>query len=82
MPEAPMPFQDLIKTLRRTERELVKQLVGVREAISSLELGGAVSPPVPARGIGGRKRRISKAGRARISAAQKARWARQKAGKV
>jgi hypothetical protein len=78
-----MPFQDLIKTLRRTERELLKQLAGVREAISSLELGGAVSPSMPTRDAGARKRRrISKAGRARISAAQKARWARQKAGKV
>jgi hypothetical protein len=78
-----MPFQDLIKTLRKTERELVKQLAGVRDAISSLELGGAVSPSMPVRSAGARKpRRISKAGRARISAAQKARWARQKAGKV
>lgn len=78
-----MSFQDLIKALRTTERELLKQLAGVRDAISSLELGGAVSPPAPARVAGARKRRrISRAGRARISAAQKARWAKQKAGKV
>jgi hypothetical protein len=73
-----MAFHDLIKSLRKTEQELLKQLSGVREAISSLELGGAVSPSMPA---GKGTQRISKAGRARIAAAQKARWARQKAGK-
>lgn len=73
-----MAFGNLIKTLRHAERELVKQLAGIRRAISSLEMGGAVSPGMPAVGI--KKRRISKAGRARIAAAQKARWAKQKAG--
>jgi len=80
-----MAFQQLIANLRRTERDLLKQLSGVREAISSLEMGGAVSPAMPAQFAKStetkKKTRISTAGRARIAAAQKARWAKVKAGK-
>lgn len=79
-------FKKLVDGLRRAEQELEKQLAGVRTAISSLEFGGAVSPASPGRRRGrpartGRKRRkMSAAARAKISAAQKKRWAKQRAG--
>lgn len=45
-----MALHELVRDLKATEEELLKQLSGVRSAISSLEFGGAVSP-----GIRGRK---------------------------
>jgi hypothetical protein len=42
-----MSFQELISDLRRAESQLVQQLGGIRNAISSLEMGGAVSPAIP-----------------------------------
>ncbi len=83
-------FQDLIAGLRRAEQQLEKQLSGIRSALSSLEFGGAASPPSPGRRRGpGRpkaagvkkRRKMSAAARKAISEAQKARWAKQKAGK-
>jgi hypothetical protein len=79
-------FEGLVGALRRAEQQLERQLHGVRTAISSLEMGSAVSPAVPARGIalraGGvvrKRRRLSAAARKRISDAQKKRWAKQRA---
>lgn len=74
-------FQNLLNALRRAEATLEKQLHGIRTAISSLELGSAVSPAMPqGRGNGGRKRRrLSAAARRKISLAQKNRWAKQRA---
>src|SRR5258705_5199796 len=90
-------FQHLLKGLQDAEHTLMKQLAGVRTAISSLQMGSAVSPAMPdgrrsrrtrrtdeggaVDGVGGRtrkRRRMSAAARAKISAAQKARWAKQK----
>ena len=78
-------FGGLVSALRRAEQQLERQLHGVRTAISSLELGSAVSPALPARGIalragGGvrKRRRLSAAARKRISDAQKKRWAKQR----
>jgi len=74
-------FIDLIHGLKQTERQLLKQLEGVRTAIASLEMGSAVSPGMTVRRRTGRKRRrLSAKARAAISRAQKARWAKQKAG--
>jgi hypothetical protein len=86
-------FQVLIAGLRRAEQQLEKQLGSVRAAISSLQLGGAVSarrgrpPGTGKRGPGrpkgsGKKKRkpMSAEAKAKIAAAQKARWAKQKAG--
>ena len=87
-----MSVQDLLDTLRTEEQQLTKQLAGIRGAISSLETGGA-SPAAIRRGPGravastsghspARKRsKLSAKGRAAISAAQKARWAKIRAGK-
>lgn len=77
-------FQELISGLRRAERHLEKQLAGIRDAISSLELGGGGVPRlarrVPRRGPGRpRKRVLSAKARAAISRAQKARWAKARA---
>ena len=80
-------FEGLVGALRRAEQQLERQLHGVRTAISSLELGSAVSPAVQARGgsalrAGGvvrKGRRRSAAARKRISDAQKKRWAKQRA---
>ena len=83
-------FKALISGLKRAERQLVNQLEGIRTAISSLEFGGAVSPGMPSgrRGPGrpknsGKKtlRKMSAQARKAISDAQRARWAKQKAGK-
>jgi hypothetical protein len=78
-------FNDLIRGLKQSEQQLVKQLEGIRGAISSLEMGNSVSPAVrrgsaKAGTTGVRKRRrLSAKARAAISRAQKLRWAKQKA---
>lgn len=77
-------FKALLSGLRQAEAHFEKQLAGIKAAISSLEFGGAVSPSVPgsdtrvARVVVRRKRTMSAAARAKISAAQKKRWAKQK----
>jgi hypothetical protein len=87
-----MSVQDLLNTLRTEEQQLTKQLAGIRGAISSLESGAAGDaairrrPGRPVASAGGhapaRKRsKLSAKGRAAISAAQKARWAKIRAGK-
>lgn len=76
-----MAFKDLIRGLRQTEQQLVKQLESVRSAISSLEMGSAVSPSIGGRQRVRRRRRLSAKARAAISRAQKLRWAKQKAAK-
>ena len=75
-------FEGLVGALRRAEQQLERQLHGIRTAISSLEMGSAVSPAVPARagiapgaGLVRKRRRLSAAARKRISDAQKKRWA-------
>jgi hypothetical protein len=85
-------FQITIKTLRRTEADLSRQLESVRSAIAALE--GSAAPggrrgrrrgPGRPKGSGKRGRpkgrKMSAAARAKIAAAQKARWAKLKAGK-
>jgi hypothetical protein len=70
--------------LKQAERELEKQLEGIRAAISSLEFGGGGVPRLarrkraPDRSRKGRK--LSTKARRAISLAQKRRWAKQKAG--
>lgn len=76
-----MAFDDLIRGLRNTEKQLAKQLQGVRTAISSLEFGSAVSPAMPDRPVGRKRRRLSAKARAAISRAQKLRWAKHRAEK-
>jgi hypothetical protein len=77
-------FKALLSGLRRAEAQFERQLAGVRAAIQSLEFGGAVSPSVPWPGTHQHsvvrvKRKMSAAARAKISAAQKKRWAAVKA---
>ena len=79
-------FKGLLSGLRRAEQELERQLAGIKTAISSLEFGGAVSPVAPKRelvrkGSVRKRRKMSAAARAKISAAQKKRWAARKAGR-
>ena len=81
-----MAFNDLIRGLKETEQQLVKQLESIRGAISSLEMGNSVSPamrgrPVVKMGRPGvrKRRRLSAKARAAISRAQKLRWAKQRA---
>ena len=80
-------FKVLLSGLRRAEAQFERQLAGIRAAIQSLEFGGAVSPSVPWPGthkhsvVARKKRKMSAAARARISAAQKKRWAQVKGSK-
>lgn len=79
-------FDGIISGLRRAEREVEAQLAAIRAAIASLRSGGARAGRRTRLAIGGatpvrRRRRMSAAARKRISDAQKARWARQKAAK-
>jgi hypothetical protein len=72
-------FRALLAGLRRAEQHFEKQLSGIRAAISSLEMGSAVSPALSGTStqVPRRKRReMSAEARAKISAAQKKRWAR------
>jgi hypothetical protein len=77
-------FQTLVRNLRRAERQLQRQLAGVRRAISSLEFGGAPVPEKAPLKRGRRmtnvrkRRRLSAKARRAISLAQKKRWAKQK----
>ena len=84
-----MSIQELISDLRKAESQLVRQLGGIRNAISSLEMGSAVSPSVPHRGPGRpaktnganpvRKRRgMSAAARKAVSARMKKYWAERR----
>ena len=80
-------FGGLVVALRRAEQQLERQLQGIKTAISSLEMGSAVSPAVPARagvalranGVVRKRRRLSASARKRISDAQKKRWAKRRA---
>jgi hypothetical protein len=79
-------FQILVRKLRRAEHVLDKQLAGIRQAIASLEFGGAASPPTPRRESrrsrpARRRRKMSAKARKAISDAQKRRWAKRKAAK-
>jgi hypothetical protein len=62
----------------------LKRAVVIKEKIQSLEkqLAGILGGPKAGRGVPKRKRIISAAGRARIAAAQRARWAKLKRGKA
>ena len=78
-------LEKLIRNLRRAEQQLVRQLEGIRSAISSLEFGSAANPGIR---VGGRqrgrvrrrkavrRRKLSAKARAAISRAQKKRWAK------
>ena len=81
-------LKNILFQLRKQERQLARQLEGIRSAISSLDFGGAPAPPVgPAFQKSGRKaapvkrRKFSAATRAKMAAAQKARWAKQKSAR-
>ena len=81
-------FRRIVAELKKQERRLAAQLAGIRTAISSLEFGGGGVPKAAvietpnAAGKRTRKRRkLSKAARAKISAAQKKRWAKVRAAK-
>lgn len=83
-----MAFIDLIRGLKETEQQLVKQLESVRGAISSLEMGNSVTPAMRRQSgdveqppVVRKRRRLSAKARAAISRAQKLRWAKQKAGR-
>jgi hypothetical protein len=69
-----------IRSLRKEERSILKDLGSVRERISELE---SLSRRRGAAGRGAprRKRRLSAAGRAAISRAAKRRWAEYRARK-
>jgi len=83
-------FAGVLASLRNAERELERQLAGIKRAISSLEFGGFPAPG----GIGRRgrrtaqtidrprkRRKFSAKARAAMSRAQKKRWAKLKAVK-
>jgi len=79
-------FQELITDLRRAEAQLVRQLGGIRGAISSLEMSGEVSPAIrpgreaSANGVAPvRKRRtMSAAARKAVGARMKRYWAQRR----
>jgi hypothetical protein len=75
-----MALNELIRGLKDTEQQLLKQLKGVRSAISSLSFGSAVSPAMPGPAVR-KRRKLSAKARAAISRAQKLRWAKQRAEK-
>jgi hypothetical protein len=80
-------FDTLLAGLKRAEHQMESQLGSIRRAIAALQGEGAqkvgrgrvaaAGSPAPIR----KRRKMSAKARAAISAAQKARWAKQKAGK-
>ena len=67
---------DIVATLKREEAKLQKRLTGIQGAIRAL-----VGVSSNGNSIGSTKRRMSAAGRARIAAAQRKRWAKLKDAK-
>jgi hypothetical protein len=78
-------FGGVIRQLRRQEQNLSGELGRVRQAIAALSSKGGRAHASPAASgtaeapVKRRRRRLSAAARARISAAQKRRWAKLKA---
>jgi hypothetical protein len=73
---------DILAALRKEEGRLQHQLKGIQGAIASLN-GHSVSRSVTLATTGmKRKRTMSAAGKARISKATKARWAKYRAEKA
>ncbi len=77
-------FRHLLGGLRRAEAQLERQLEGVKNAIASLSASGAAAS-VPGKrgrpaGIKKRRRTMSAEARAKIGAAQRARWAKLREG--
>lgn len=73
---------EIIKLLKEEESKLQKQLTAVQSAIAALNGRGGTSPSRARAGrtnTSTRKRTLSVAGRAAISRAAKARWARVRA---
>ena len=70
-----------VSALRRAERDIEGQLASVREAIASLtrSAGRRGRAALLATGAPRQRRKLSADARARISAAQKRRWAKHKA---
>jgi hypothetical protein len=92
---AHMTIQSILDSLKTAEKQLKKELAGIRQAIASLSFGSAASPGIlgqrgrPRKTVGAiveqatrRRRKLSAAGRKAISDAQKARWAKAKAAKA
>lgn len=80
-------FQTLLAGLKRAESQLQRQLEGVRNALAALERGtGGQRRGRPAKGsvpVRRRRRRLSAAGRAKLRASAKRRWAEaRKAGRT
>jgi hypothetical protein len=76
---------DIIQALRQEEAKLNQQLIAVQGAIAALDGGSktVISPGHTSSQTGTiRKRTMSAAGRARISRAAKARWAKIRAAKA
>jgi hypothetical protein len=66
--------KELLSGLRQAEARFEKQLAGIRAALASLEVEILATPFRRPRG----RRRMSAEARAKISAAQKKRWAKRK----
>jgi hypothetical protein len=88
-----MSFQELISDLRKAESQLVRQLGGIQKAISSLEMGSAVSPSIPHRRPGRRaktngtnpvrkRQRMSAAARKAVSLRMRKYWAERRKAKA
>ena len=72
---------DILVALKQEEVKLQRQLKGIQGAIVSLHGSHSASKVLPPTGVT-RKRKMSAAGRAKISRATKARWARFRADKA
>jgi hypothetical protein len=79
-------FQTLLAGLKRAETQLQRQLEGVRNALAALESGATGTQrgrPASAHTPRRRRRRLSAAGRAKLRASAKRRWAEaRKAGRT
>lgn len=73
----------LVNQLDALDSKRRKLVAKIQAAAGALETGPATGAPTGRRGRGGRKKgfKLSAEARARISAAQKKRWAKQKAAK-
>jgi hypothetical protein len=86
-------FRMIVGRLRREERTLLRQLSGIRNAISSLEFGTGGSVPRsrkkrtsgrkagPERSQGRKRRKMSAAARKAVSLRMKKFWAARRKGK-
>jgi hypothetical protein len=74
-------YEQIVTQLKKQEQRLLRELSNIKTAIAALKSDDVVSPVLSGKRRIKVRRRFSKETRAKMAAAQKARWAKQKAAR-